>query len=104
MNTTASPPFPRIPYIYEGVPIHARSFALATVYDSSWSPPDDGGWVESQHLMRVWRHRRFAKHVVWKPDAALVVVTQLAASAPMLDTAQELARIALGQMLGRRRS
>ncbi len=85
------------PAAYDGVPIHARGFALAAVYDSSWSPPDDAAWVESEHLMRVWRHRRFAKHVVWKPDAARVVVTQLAATAPRLDTAQELARIALGQ-------
>jgi hypothetical protein len=42
VTSTASP----VPFIYEGVPFHARGFALATVYDSSWHPLPGSEWTE----------------------------------------------------------
>jgi hypothetical protein len=66
-----------VPSSYAGVPIHARGFALAAEYPSSWTPPDDGDWVESEHVFHVWHHRRFRRHAVWKPDSARLPTTEL---------------------------
>jgi hypothetical protein len=94
MMTAIEPP--TLPRSYAGVPIHARGFALAAVYDSSWSPPDDGDWTDSEHIIDVWHHRRFPRHVVWKPESARVVITELAQGTPRPIAAAELARLALG--------
>jgi len=56
-----------VPLIYEGVPIHARGFALAAAYDSSWRPPQDSDWAADQRKTNVWRHPNYPRHVVWRP-------------------------------------
>jgi len=88
---------PMVPASYAGVPIHARGFAVAAEYASSWSPPDDGEWEASEHVTRVWGHPLFPRHIVWKPDPGRVVVTQVPLSTPNMAPLVAFAAFALGQ-------
>jgi hypothetical protein len=82
--------------IYEGVPIHARGFALAAVHDSWWRPPRHGVWAADQHVSNAWRHPGYPRHVLWKPEESLVVIARLAKSTPTVGEVLHLGRVALG--------
>jgi hypothetical protein len=45
--------------LYDGVPIHARGFALAAVHETSWLPPPGSIFAVDKRVPNAWRHPAF---------------------------------------------
>ena len=59
-------------------------------------PPPDGPWVARKFVPNAWTHDAYPRHVVWKPEDDVVVVSQLAASTPKEAGALRVGQAALG--------
>jgi hypothetical protein len=87
-----------VPFVYDGVPIHARGLTVAALYPSSWEPPPNGAWKEYGHVADCWTHPAFPRHILSKPEPDLVLVAHLSTSTPDASTVMQLGRQAMGPM------